>query len=133
MVKEILGFGTGPLFKAPKIKALKVQRAGDRTLKNSEKKNLKAEVGYRCQRCHKKKDPKLLVVHHKSEVFKAKRKAGMAGQIGTLTFDRKKAAHDRKSNLMVLCLECHKKIHDERSKKNKQKKPTSLLDFKAPF
>jgi len=93
--------------KPPKIKKLRFETAGDRTLKESEKKRLKEEADYKCQKCGKKKSLNHLEIHHKREIYKVKRKAGLMGKLGKPVFGKRKLPHDRKNNLMVLCLECH--------------------------
>lgn len=98
----------------PKLQRLRFETAGERTLNNSIKEKLKAEAGYKCQKCHKKKAPHHLEIHHKSEIHKVKKRAGIMGQLGKPTFTKKKPYHDRKDNLIVLCLECHKDMREKK-------------------
>ncbi|MDO8741243.1 MAG: hypothetical protein Q7J54_06760 [Candidatus Woesearchaeota archaeon] len=118
MVKNILN-----------MKSLRFQKAGDRTLTNSKKRGLKAQKRYKCQKCHKKKSPTHLIIHHTDEIYKVKRRAGFMGQLGKPTFDKKIPYHDRKDKLRVLCLDCHKDVHDQLSAKKKTKKKPSIFDL----
>jgi len=104
-----------------------------RSLTTGKKYAIKADAGNKCQYCHKSKDPRLLKVHHLDEVSKAKTEGMTIKQFNLFYEDKpKKPAYDRKSNLMVLCGECHDKYHHgmitkadlKRKKSGKKKKAT---------
>ena len=93
-------------------------KVGDRTLTSAQKRKLKEETNYRCQKCGKSfKDlPKYLEVHHKKEVHKHK---SQFGDLPTYSMGKKiKPKSDRKSNLQILCKDCHDKTKKKRKKKD---------------
>jgi predicted HNH restriction endonuclease len=95
----------------------------ERTLKESDKKNLKKETKSKCQKCGKKYPPYNLIVHHKKPIAKYKTNDLRLSDFNKFYSNKtKKPAYDRKSNLMVLCRNCHGTIHYELSEKEKKKK-----------
>ena len=117
--------------KSPKIPSITVVKPGDRTLTPADKKRVKIERDFKCEKCHKKFAPNHLEVHHINEISKVIKKAGLMGQFGSLIIGkRKKAYHDRDVNLMVLCLFCHKDLHGQGKKKKPKRKSTNLFGIR---
>lgn len=103
-----------------------ITRAGDRTLTSAQKRKLKEETNYRCQKCGKsfKRLPKYLEVHHKKEVHKHKHPMGW--DLPSYSQGHKiKPKSDRKNNLQVLCKDCH----DKTKKKKKARKLNNPFRF----
>jgi len=94
-----------------------------RTLTTAKKRDILYEAGNRCQLCKKKFPPSVLHVHHIKEVSKHKEKTHpldvSADVWGT---SKKKPTYDRKSNLIVVCPNCHTKYHRGLVKKKDVKK-----------
>ena len=86
-----------------------------RTLTPTQKTKLKDKAKGKCQICGNKEDYSVLCVHHIREVAKAKYDES------SLWVDYSKPQYDRKSNLLVLCPTCHRKIHAGLITKKKQK------------
>lgn len=97
-----------------------VTKVGDRTLTPSKKRKLKEAVGFRCQICGKKKPARYLEIHHKKGVAKHKDPYGLDApvmQVGKKYIPK----YDRhKSNLQVICIDCHDKTKKKKVKKKKQ-------------
>lgn len=113
------------------------RRKGERTLTGGDKKKEKENAKHKCQRCRKTFNARYLIIHHKIPISNYKSKGLDLPYLEFYNKRKKKAHYDRSKNLMVLCLICHKKVHDEESEKrkakNKRKKPKSMLgDFKLP-
>ena len=101
----------------PKLERWHITRAGDRTLTPAQKRKIKEEQKFRCAKCRKKFDSRLLEVHHKKEVHKHKNK--LTGDLPMYSIGKKiKPKSDRKSNLEAVCIYCH----DKTKKKKKPKK-----------
>ncbi len=113
-----------PKFKAPKVERLKVARlhmtkVGDRTSTSAQRRKLKEAVGFKCQRCGKKFDGRLLEIHHKKSIASHKNKlTGVDFPVYSLG-KKIKPKYDRKSNLEVVCIYCH----DKTKKQKKKPKP----------
>ena len=121
-----------PKFKSPKLEKvivpkMRITKEGERTLTSAQKRKLKEDVNFKCERCHKKFNPRYLEIHHKKAIHKHKSAYGVA--VPTMTMGKKYIpAYDRrKSNLEVVCLECH-----DITKRKPKKKATnnSLIGFK---
>jgi len=115
--------------KSPQIAKMRISRKGERTLTQADKKKEMRNVKHKCQKCHKSFPAYQLDIHHKKGVASYKSK-GIADMdyIEFYLKRKKKASYDRSKNLMVLCKNCHVKVHKEESDKRKAKKPK-----KKPF
>ncbi len=116
-----------------------------RTLTTAQKRDIIHEVGNKCQICKKKFVPSVLNVHHIKEVSKYKEKRAPFDFSMDVDFfgekPKRKPGYDKKSNLIVLCPNCHAKYHrgiikksqvkKAKTKKRKKKaaKPRKPLDF----
>jgi len=110
--------------KPPKIEKMHITHAGERTLTAAQKRKLKEEVGYRCQICKKKYNPRFLEIHHKKGI--AKHKSQLGATLPIFSIGKKyKPKYERKSNLQVVCITCH----DKTKKKKKIKKKKDILGF----
>lgn len=106
----------------------------ERTLKNSEKKNLKKDKSYRCVKCKKIHPVHRLEIHHKTPVskYEGKRTESMTfSSFISLYETKKRPAYDNKRNLLVLCANCHKDIHRDLREKEKRKKLREKVNRKA--
>ncbi len=111
--------------KLPKIKIerIHITKVGDRTLTSTQKRKLKEEVGFRCQKCHKKFEPRLLEIHHKKSVASHKDNL-LRINVPTYSIGKKiKPIYDKRSNLQVICYKCH----DKTKKHKKIKKQDSII------
>lgn len=116
-------------FKIPKERPIKIEKIkvpkvyvtknGDRTLTSAQKRKLKEENGFRCQKCGEKYEARLLEVHHKKSISSHKDKFGLSVPI--YSWGKKYIPkYDRhKSNLEVVCYKCH----DNTKKKRRKAKP----------
>ena len=104
---------------------LYVTKAGDRTLTPAQKRKLKEARGNRCEKCGKKFNPRYLEIHHKKGVAKHKNPSGFDAPV--MQFEKKYIPkYDRhKSNLQVICIECHD--HTKKKKKKKKKVQNNLF------
>jgi len=119
-------------FKAPKMSVPKVKtsslkvhvtKVGDRTLTPAKKRKLKEATGYRCEVCGKKYPARYLEIHHKKSVASHKSPYGLDAPIMTVGKKHIPKYDRQKSNLQVICIDCH----DKTKKKKKKKKPTNDL------
>ena len=111
-----------PKFNMPKIKPIKntrsknnlgmpsiksmtyhTTRAGDRTLTPAQKRKVKEEQGFKCAKCGKKYDGRLLEVHHKKSISSHKSPIGFDMPVYSLC-KKIKPKSDRRSNLEVVCI-----------------------------
>jgi len=119
MKTQIYSFNLKPL----QVAKMRTARKGERGLTAGDKKKQKLKVHHRCQRCKKIFEGYLLEVHHKKGVATYKNKDIVDLPYLEFYYKRKKKAHyDRNKNLMVLCRNCHKKVHKEESDIKKEKK-----------
>jgi DNA-directed RNA polymerase subunit RPC12/RpoP len=79
-----------------------------RTLTTAQKRDLIEDRGNRCEVCGEKHPSRVLEVHHKRAVAKWRSEMGVLDFI--LIDKPKKPVYDRKSNLIVVCPTCHRKI-----------------------
>ena len=72
-----------------------------------------------CDKCKRRFDPDELVIHHKKNkkyTIPKKETEGMC----VIDFNkyysdkRKRPAHDRRDNIMIVCLDCYEKISDKK-------------------
>jgi len=74
-----------------------------------------------CERCKKRFDPDMILVHHKEHKRRSIPTKKTEG-ICVVDFDkyysdhRKRPAHDRRDNLMMLCVGCYKKVSGKEGK-----------------
>jgi len=102
----------------PKIEKFHITKGGERTLTSAQRRNLKEEVGFRCQRCHKKYDARLLEIHHKKSIASHKNKlTGFDMPVYSIGKKYIPVYDRRKSNLEVVCVYCHDKTKKKRKKK----------------
>jgi hypothetical protein len=107
--------------KIPKLKIDKfhITNVGDRTLTPAQKRKLKESVRYKCSRCHKKFESRLLEIHHKKSVSSHKNKlTGVDLPIYSMGKKYIPAYDRRKSNLEVVCVFCHDKTKKRKKKLN---------------
>jgi predicted HNH restriction endonuclease len=80
----------------------------ERTLAASEKRSRIREKGMKCQTCKKQFPIYRLEIHHKKPVHTFR--DGVKLTIPLLE-EVRKPSYDLRKNLMVVCADCHKKIH----------------------
>jgi 5-methylcytosine-specific restriction endonuclease McrA len=91
-----------------------ITKNGDRTLTPAQKRKVKEEQKFKCCKCGKKTDPRLLEIHHKKGIAKHKNDNGV--NIPVLSQGKKVIPqYDIRSNLEAICYKCH----DETKKKKK--------------
>ena len=89
-----------------------------RTLRGSEKRGLKKEKKRKCERCKKRFPEHILVIHHKRPIHTYEDGTKLTVVLQGI----RRPSYDWKSNLMVVCRNCHADIHHKESKESKKKK-----------
>ncbi len=128
-LSRAFGFGS----KKSLVPAMRMRYKGERTLTASDKEREKKKRKYKCDKCGAKfwsyckrnniSKSKLLIVHHKREVYKSKPK-GLNLPIPEFYYARRKRAyHDRPANLSIVCRICHGIVDEEKNKSKKRVKP----------
>lgn len=113
-----LRFNSKPIKAKPiKLPTFHTTRQGERTLTSAQKRKLKEEAGFKCERCGGKFKEEYLQIHHKKSIASHKNPIiNVSLPIHTMG-EKYIPAYDRiKSNLEVVCITCHNKTKHGKKK-----------------